>query len=45
VLPEYLDGDVLRLQRPAATETIPPELVTDEARRLLRAIEADRLRS
>jgi hypothetical protein len=43
VLPEYLDGDVLRLQRTAASPR--PELVTDDARRLLAAIEADRART
>lgn len=45
VLPEYLDGDVLRLQR-VASETLPsPELVTDDARQLLAVIETDRSRS
>ena len=39
VLPEYVDGDVLRLQRPATSETAPPHLVTEEeARRIFREI-------
>lgn len=45
VLPEYLDGDVLRLQRIAADATPQPELASEHARDLLRAIESDRLRS
>lgn len=45
VLPEYLDGDVLRLQRIAAATITRPELVTDDARRILLAIEADHARA
>ena len=42
LLPEYrADGDVLRLQRPAA-EWPQPRLATEEAKRLLAYIEADR---
>ncbi len=42
VLPEYLEGDVLRLQRIAATEMPSPDLVTEDARSMLRSIAADR---
>jgi GNAT superfamily N-acetyltransferase len=45
VLPEYLDGDVLRLQQVAARDASPPNLVTDEARSMLRAIFADHARA
>jgi hypothetical protein len=45
VLPEYRDGDVLRLQRLAPRDVAAPELVTDDARELLRAILADRARA
>jgi hypothetical protein len=44
VLPEYLDGDVLRLQRPATSETAPANLVSDEAKRIFREIAVDRRR-
>lgn len=45
LLPEYRDGDVLRLQRLAASAVEPPDLVSDDARDLLRAILADRERT
>jgi serine/threonine-protein kinase RsbW len=44
ILPEYLDGDVLRLQR-AAGDAPPPNLVTDDAREIFRTITVDRRRS
>ena len=45
VLPEYLDGDVLRLQHVASDALDLPDLVTDDARRLLRVIVEDRARA
>jgi GNAT superfamily N-acetyltransferase len=45
LLPEYLRGDVLRLQRLAAgsPEVLTPDLATETGRALLAAITADRL--
>jgi hypothetical protein len=45
ILPEYLDGDVLRLQRVATGGAPPPNLVTDDAREIFRAITVERRRS
>jgi hypothetical protein len=42
ILPEYLEGDVLRLQRSASANAPSPDLVTDDARRLLAVILRDR---
>ena len=42
VLPEFLDGDVLRLQRIAGASSAEPDLVNDGARRIHRWIAADR---
>ena len=45
ILPEYLEGDVLRLQRLAAAAVTPPDLATPGGVRILRAIEADYART
>jgi hypothetical protein len=45
ILPEYLDGDVLRLQRFARTSLVRPELVSPEANAIFDAIDADHTRT
>jgi hypothetical protein len=45
VLPEYLEGDVLRLQRVAKAKLVRPELVSAEANAIFDVIEADHARA
>ena len=45
VLPEYLEGDVLRLQRIAADAPARPDLATDGGRALFDLIEIEHRRS